>query len=282
MQLSAQQVEQFRTQGFLIVPKFFSPRETQAIQNEVSRLKHIGKLRNVATAGDGKTHSDKAKNLQLCPMYKHSTLFRALPFDPKVISAVSSLIGDPVVLQLDQVFLKPGGDGAGTSWHQDNAYFKIADPLMGTAMWIAAHDATIANGTLHVIGNQFREELKHDRDPMSDHHIRCWPDESKEVPCIVPAGGVVFFAYGTPHCTKANRTDKERAGVAFHFLREEMIKLSGQKENFSKTDYHPILTGPKASGGLDEYGTQIAGTWDAEVEKAASWKPEQTPVGTNV
>ena len=40
------------------------------------------------------------------------------------------------------------GDGIGTNWHQDNAYFKIRDPMRGTAMWIAAHDATIANGTI--------------------------------------------------------------------------------------------------------------------------------------
>ena len=44
---------------------------------------------------------------------------------------------DPVVLHLDQVFLKPGKQGMGTNWHQDNAYFQIEDPLQGTAMWTA-------------------------------------------------------------------------------------------------------------------------------------------------
>ena len=29
-------------------------------------------------------------------------------------------------------------------------YFKIADPLKGTAMWIAVHDATVVNGTNYV------------------------------------------------------------------------------------------------------------------------------------
>ena len=27
-----------------------------------------------------------------------------------------------------------------------------------------------------------------------------------------------FFCYGTAHCTRANTTDRERAGMAFHFL----------------------------------------------------------------
>ena len=50
--------------------------------------------------------------------------------------------GPALILRLDQVFLKPPRDGMGTNWHQDNAYFKISDPLKGTAMWIAVHDAT--------------------------------------------------------------------------------------------------------------------------------------------
>ncbi len=269
MRLTPAQVKQFKENGYLAVPNFFNTRETQAIQAEVQRLKDIGKLRNVARDNDGITPTDKVKNLQLCPMYVHSDLFRALPFKKEVVEAISALIGDPHRLHLDQVFLKPGGDGMGTNWHQDNAYFKISDPLKGTAMWIAAHDATIANGTLHVIPGVFREKFEHKRDPMSDHHIRCWPDDSKEVPVELPAGGVVFFCYGTPHCTKANRTDKERAGVAYHFLHEDMVKGSDYEKSFAdQTDYHPYLTGPKATGGVREYGVKVSGTWNDEVDKA--------------
>src|SRR5262249_16944284 len=102
-----------------------------------------------------------------------------------------------------------------------NAYFKISDPLKGTATWIAVHDATVANGTLHEIPGSFREEYEHSRDPFSDHHIRCFPPEERGVPVELPAGGVVFFCYGTAHCTRENRSDKERAGVAYHFLRAD-------------------------------------------------------------
>ena len=77
--------------------------------------------------------------LQLCPTSSHSPRFRALPLAENV---VSELIGDPAVLRLDQVFLKPGGDGAGTAWRQDNAYFKMKDLMKGVAVWFALHDAT--------------------------------------------------------------------------------------------------------------------------------------------
>jgi ectoine hydroxylase-related dioxygenase (phytanoyl-CoA dioxygenase family) len=137
-------------------------------------------------------------------------------------------------------------------------------------MWIAAHDATIANGTMHIIPDIFRQELEHKRDPMSDHHIRCWPDETKEVAIELPAGGVLFFCYGTPHCTKANRTNKERAGLAFHFLHEDVARTSPQKDNLTAENrqYHPYITGPKATGGVKEYGVKVQGTWEKEVEEA--------------
>lgn len=265
MALSSQQVAHFQREGYLKVPTFFSAREVLAIQAELRRLVRVGKLRNVATAGDGKTPSTEVANLQLCPMYSHSTLFRSLPFQDKVVSAISQLIGDPHILHLDQVFLKPGRHGAGTNWHQDNAYFKISDPMKGTAMWIAAHDATVANGTLQVIPRAFAQPLEHTRDPYSDHHVRCYPDESQAVPMEIPAGGVIFFCYGTPHCTTGNKTDKERAGVAFHFLRADYA----QTELIDpKRDYRPYLTGPQATGGVREYGVNVAGTWLNEVEQA--------------
>lgn len=268
MALTGAQLRQFQMEGYTIIPDFFNAREVAAFRSELERLQNIGKLRNVATAGDGKTRNTQGRNLQLCPMSPHSNLFRALPFVPKVVQTLTQLIGDPLILHLDQVFLKPARDGLGTNWHQDNAYFKINNPMQGSAMWIAVHDATVANGTIRVIPNAYQQPLPHSRDPMSDHHVRCYPDESKALTCEVPAGGAVFFCYGTPHATGANTTDHDRAGLAFHFLTQEALDTISQESYFKKTgEYHPYLSGPKASGGLQEYGVKIEGTWEQELSR---------------
>jgi len=120
MVFSEAQVAQFREQGYIAVPEFWTAREAAAMQAETERLKREGLLRNVATEGDGRTHSQSRANLQICPIYPKSEFFRAMPFAPKVAEAVSHLIGDPVLLHLDQIFLKPARHGAGTNWHQDN------------------------------------------------------------------------------------------------------------------------------------------------------------------
>ncbi len=259
------QIDQFRTQGWVAVQNFWNEQEIGAMRADLERLKREEKLRNVATDGDGATHSQTRVNLQLCPLWPHSDLFRAMPFAPKVAEAIHQLIGDPVLLHLDQVFLKPGKHGAGTNWHQDNAYFQIPDPLLGTALWTAVHDATVANGTMRVIPRAFATLLPHERDGESDHHIRCWPDESKAVTVELPAGGALFFAYGTPHSTGANTTDHERAGVALHFIN---AAVHGTARGGFEPGQRPLLTGPESTGGEQEYGTRIAGTWDAQVDRA--------------
>ncbi len=264
MRFTDEQIQQFRDDGYLAVPDFWNATEVAAMQAELERLKRDGLLHNVATEGDGATHSRVKENLQLCPMYDKSDFFRAMPFAPKVAAAVAQLIGDPVLLHLDQVFLKPARHGSGTNWHQDNAYFKLGDPLKGTALWTAVHAANVANGTLHVIPGSFRETYEHRRDPDSDHHLRCYPPEERAMPVELPAGGVVFFAYGVAHRTGANPTDKERAGVAFHFINGAVDQ---EAQGGFPRGRRPPLTGPEASGGLNEYGVKVAGAWDSEVAR---------------
>ncbi len=264
MALTPAQLARFRTEGVCTVPDFFTPRELAAMLAELDRFKREGLLRNVATIGDGKTTATAVQNLQICPIQPKSRLYRALPFHPRIVDTVGALIGDPFVFYLDQIFLKPGKTGAGTDWHQDNAYFKVSDPARGVGMWTALHTATVANGTMHVIPGSHRETFAHERDPHSDHHIHMVVDDARGVPVELPAGGVLFFNFGIAHCTRANTTDRERAGLALHFLHAGSI--SGPAKWPPAT---PLLSGPDADGGAAVYGEDFRGAWPAEVARLA-------------
>jgi ectoine hydroxylase-related dioxygenase (phytanoyl-CoA dioxygenase family) len=257
MKLTSEQLTEYRRDGYTTVPDFFDQREVAAMQAELQRLKEDGILYNVARAGDGETETATAVNLQVCPLAPKSELFRSLGFAGKVVDSVRQLIGDPIVWQLDQIFLKPGRLGKGTAWHQDNAYFRIKDRRQGVGMWTAIHAATVANGTMHVIPRGDEELLAHERDGDSNHHIKCVVDESKAVPIELPAGGVLFFNYAVPHCTKQNTTDKERAGLALHFLREEAL----QKPEGTLA----VITGKNSTNGVKEFGKDLRQDWERRV-----------------
>ncbi|MBC7526361.1 MAG: phytanoyl-CoA dioxygenase family protein [Chthonomonadaceae bacterium] len=142
----------------------------------------------------------------------------------------------------------------------------MSDPLKGTALWTAIHDATLKNGTLEVIPGSFTEALPHSRDPEINHHIRRYPDESKAVPVQIPVGGVIFFAYGTAHCTRANRTEKDRAGAAFHFLNADSVPAD-YFESHNQGAVHPMLAGEKTDGGMSFHNEDMRGVWQIEVKK---------------
>lgn len=262
MVVSLAQREQFREEGFCVTPDMFQKREVDAMCAELDRFKREGLMRNVFTEGDGNSHSSSKMNLQICPITPKSTFYRALHFHLKVVVAVGSLIGNPFVFYLDQIFLKPPGQGQGTSWHQDNAYFKISDPSKGVGMWVALHDATIENGTLHIVPGSHLDVFPHERDPNSDHHICCEIDDSNALPIELPAGGVIFFNFGIAHSTRANHSDKERAGLALHFLRTDFIP-----DDVKDKKSYAHLTGYRTSGGEKEYGLRVAGTWPSEVDR---------------
>jgi ectoine hydroxylase-related dioxygenase (phytanoyl-CoA dioxygenase family) len=100
------------------------------------------------------------------------------------------------------------------------------------------HDATLANGTMRIIPGSFREQYEHSRDPYSNAHIRCYPPEERAVAIEVPAGGVAFFCYGTPHSTGDNSTGRPRAAVAYHYTHFAFRQPANPKD--------PFVTGPKA------------------------------------
>ena len=280
MALSQQQVAHFRREGYVAVPNLFGAAEVAVLRGGLAELKEAGVFTNVAN--DGRTTSKTKENLQICPLSYHHRFFASFVFHPRVREAVPQLVGDPAYKFLDQIFLKPPRVGTGTNWHQDNAYFDFTNPMVGTAMWIAIHDATVANGTIRFIPRAFDCLMPHHRDPDSDHHTRCHPpDEDEAVAVELEAGGAVFFCFGTPHSTTANNTDRERAGLAYHFTtvrnqRRELLSLHQPTQHQHLKTYGeagkahgPILSGPDYSAGGREYGCDMEAALAAETERLA-------------
>ena len=82
--LTEQNVKEFRQMGFTKIDHFWTDSELAAIKAALQDLVEAGKLSNVATEGDGVTHTRVDRNLQLCPLMPEHPLFDCLPYAEKV------------------------------------------------------------------------------------------------------------------------------------------------------------------------------------------------------
>jgi ectoine hydroxylase-related dioxygenase (phytanoyl-CoA dioxygenase family) len=266
--LTAAEISHWQEHGHVAVPDFFTPDETALLQEEVRVLQRAGRLRNVATSGDGRTASTTAANFQVCPVGPHSRPIRALAHARTVTAAITSLIGPTAVLHLDQIFLKPARQGVGTGWHTDNAYFRSRLVEAGTGLWIAVHAAHRENGTMRLIPGSHRAQWAHRRDPGSDHHVTCVdavdPDQAMDIE--LPAGGALFFNYGVVHSTGGNQTDADRAALALHFVREEEVPADDRFVLSPEDMSSRRLFG--GDGGWAVHGEDLRGVWESLTETA--------------
>jgi hypothetical protein len=99
-----------------IIPNFFSPEEAEAMRRSVQAFKAEGMLHDQSTGP-----ADGVQNYQMHYLSEVSWLWRALPWEDRVMEAVTALLDCPnIEVHLDQMFLKPPKVGRGTLHHQDN------------------------------------------------------------------------------------------------------------------------------------------------------------------
>eukprot|EP01083_Nonionella_stella_P070156 187559_1 len=285
--LSQKDIDSFRKEGYIAIENFFDDQEFRAIRAGLIKLRNLGRLANVATDGDGTTHTKIPKNLQLCPISPELPLFKSLPFNTKIGRAMSRLLHDEslneeqdICCYLSQTFWKPAQHGLGTGLHQDNAYFLFNKPHFGTAFWIPIHKATKANGTLKVVKGFARAHdiengtpLPHRRDGTSDHHITCKDiidagHGDDVIDIEVDERGVALFNCNVPHATGPNLTDNPRAAVAFHFINMKHFKERQFPLPEGVEYVAPIVYGPNCSDGVKEYGYKVGNEqWETDVKE---------------
>jgi len=162
VQLSDAQIEDYRRDGFVILPELFTPAEVAVLRAETDRLEgieaeairreHNGRLRSVLRvhAADGPTASPG---------------FRALSLAPRLVQPARQLTGSTdLYIWHTKLNLKPAFEGGIYAWHQDYGTWQrdgAPAPRMVTAM-VMLDDAAEISGALYFIpGSQRLGHIRH-------------------------------------------------------------------------------------------------------------------------
>lgn len=220
--LTAEQVRQYRDEGFVMVPDLLTEEQIAAF------LAH-------SPAGP------------LTPLQGHRTdeQYAALAMHPKVVGGARQLTGGPLAIVQTMFLDKPAKGGVGIALHQDSHYLPN-EPNTLMACWLALSDTDADNGGLCVVPGSHRGGLcpAHRADgpehvswetqhSMSDRAGKRWTetlvsfeieglDPGEIVKLTVPRGAGVFFTGMTIHGSYANHSEtRPRRAFATHFVRQD-------------------------------------------------------------
>lgn len=238
--LSAEDVAQYREQGYLAFEGLLTPTEVEECKTALSDLIHQ------RTPGDDRLYIQKE------PYYKQGgtdervddpelevrKVFYFVQLEPRLAkiaalprlaSLLDQLIEPGHRMIQDMALVKPPFHGSEKPWHQDTAYFDWT-PLGGIiGVWIALDAATVENGCMQVIPGTHLEG------PTPHFHIRDCQlgDErvqvAREVVIPLKPGGVLLFSGLLHHGTPPNATPDRRRALQFHYAAANCRNMTFQE-----------------------------------------------------
>ena len=206
--LTAEQVADFKRDGFLVVRGLFDAKDMKAIAAWTDEVEAWPE-----TAGrhmmyfETSLKSDGARLLnRLENFYPFHDGFRNLFDGDKLRAASSELFGEEAVLYKDKINFKlPGGDGFELHQDQQAGWGTYADFFITALVSIDA--ATTENGCLELVAGLHADGLIGEEwKPMTETDLAGKP----LVSCPTAPGDVVFFDSYCPHGSGPNLSDQKR------------------------------------------------------------------------
>ena len=199
--LSAEEMDQFRTRGFLGPFALCSPKEMGATRPAIEAV-----LERAPP-----DHRQKVHNRQL-----DHRLIWDLATDSEIIGRMQCLYGDDLLMWRTNFFVKAPG-AKEIPWHQDHNYWPLEPPVIASA-WIAIDESTVENSCLQVIPGSHRRTLPHVRATedmgFAEMGDLDYLDLSQAVDLEMRPGEFILFNERTVHHSESNRSQKRRIGLA--------------------------------------------------------------------
>lgn len=151
---------------------------------------------------------------------------RSMLFGSVMAEICQRTLGDDAYFFLDQFVVKAPDGGLPFSWHQDSGYVIGQNGPIShkpyLTCWCPLDDATVENGTVHVIpGSHLSGLQSHDWDARNGDLAVQVREEGVAV--SAPAGSVVAFSSLLLHATGANVSDRARRVYLAQYTAEPLV-----------------------------------------------------------
>ena len=226
--LTQQKVNEFKSQGFLVLEDFVSSGVLLELKESLNDIfKEIDKESiRVKQSYNNKHYGDISKAGRKF-IKNQSSYYPAIQKYLKskpIKEVVTKLLDGDAFIFNEQFVMKEPNTQSSFNWHQDSGYINFDHkPYLTT--WLALDDTHSLNGPLSVIPTNIgttAEVLTHQwSDKSKDLFIEV--DEAKAKTLHVAAGALVVFSSLTPHASGANQSSKTRTAYLAQYSSEPII-----------------------------------------------------------
>jgi len=216
MEILPIQKEQFRQEGFMVVPGYLNEHELNIVREacdwSVADIEIEMRSRGIDR---DRINVLGKKYFVLSPRKKRPEL-NDIIFGKKAAAVCRATIGDTAYLHNEQFVVKMMDNETSFAWHQDSGYSvyqggaSIHQPYI--TFWIALDDMSVANGTISVLPFSragSRELVEHVWSEEASAMVGYHGDDPGD-PIEVPAGTLVAFSSFLFHRSGSNTTTKPR------------------------------------------------------------------------
>ncbi len=215
--LTDEQVEFFRENGYLSIPRLMPLDEVETVRGIYDRLFEAKAGREVGDQFDlaGTDEEDvEARLPQILGPSRYAPELLEGRYRVNLAHVVKQLLGPECQVGGDHMIFKPARIGAETPWHQDQAYWDAEYDYESLSAWIPLQEATVENGCMWFVPGSHRLDILPHHSIGNDPRIHGLEvegaDISAAVACPLPPGGTTFHHCRTLHYTGPNMSDVPR------------------------------------------------------------------------
>ncbi len=230
-QLTDQQVEAYRRDGYLCPIDIFSP-------DEAARHRAVLQGQEADFGGDGLPKP--IGQYHRVNAHLVSEMARATALDPRILDAVESLLGPDLMLWSCEYFIKEAQTDKIVSWHQDLTYWGMGETDHEVTAWLALSPASAASGCMRFVPGSHKQSIVAHTDTFADDNllsrgqeIAVDVDESDAVAAALQPGQMSLHHGRMFHASGPNVTDDRRIGFVMRFIRPD-TPVTGKTRDYAQ------------------------------------------------
>lgn len=234
--ITAQQIEAFNHDGYLVVHDLLTPGEInyyreiyqQFLDDKISTGKFRSDLGGFSDGTRSAATRERITQIMLPGRLLPSLLNEVLYV--RTLAIAKQLLGEDMDMDFDMLIDKAPFTNTPTPWHQDCAYWISMPDTRAASCWVALDDAVKDNGCMWYVPGSHRQPVRAHRPAGSGvGALMCDAEEKEGVAIEIKAGSCVWHQGTTLHYSRGNSTGNRRRAFINNFRPAAMIQFERER-----------------------------------------------------